>query len=207
MLHSMIWSICLLKKRAVCWLRICWMRKYTRSRTCWESCNLSQRLLILMAASFVICGDKWTWSEQHAFYLITLWCIKKDYSPCWRTHLFLSLRMFHLLLLDSVLLDCNKNTKRKIPLKHPADSHTRVTKSGRNINLAKADWRGGNFDLISLTGDLNELLSTSTFLLSVHALLGDLISSLSAGNTINKEEVQSLIVYSENCKAKEALHI
>jgi len=61
--------------------------------------------------------------------------------------------------------------------------------------------------MISLTGDLNELLSTSTFLLSVHALLGDLTSSLSAGNTINKEEVQSLIAYSENCKAKEVLHI
>lgn len=51
--------------------------------------------------------------------------------------------------------------------------------------------------MISLTGDLNELLSTSTFLLSVHALLGDLTSSLSAGNAINKEDVQLLI-----CTAK-----
>jgi len=46
---------------------------------------------------------------------------------------------------------------------------------------------------MSFTGDRNELLSTSTFLLSVHALLGDLSSSLSTGNTINKKDVQSLI--------------
>jgi hypothetical protein len=68
------------------------------------------------------------------------------------------------------------------------------TESERNIDLAKADWRGGNFGLIiSFTGDRNELLSTSTFLLSVHALLGDLTSSLSTGNAINKEDVQALV--------------
>lgn len=53
---------------------------------------------------------------------------------------------------------------------------------------------------MSFTGDRNELLSTSTFLLSVHALLGDLTSSLSTVNTINKEDVQSLIHMIEKWK-------
>jgi hypothetical protein len=47
--------------------------------------------------------------------------------------------MFHLLLQDLVLLDCNKNKKRGNSLKHPADSHTRVYRETKNINLAKAD--------------------------------------------------------------------
>lgn len=72
--------------------------------------------------------------------------------------------------------------KKKKTIEQPADDFKE--ESGRDVNLKNADWRGGNFDLrVSLTGDLNELLSTSTFLLSVHALLGDLTSSLSTRNT------------------------
>ena len=58
---------------------------------------------------------------------------------------------------------------------------------------------------MSFTGDRNELLSTSTFLLSVHALLGDLTSSLSTGNTIDKEDVESLIRMIEKWKNQEIL--
>lgn len=49
--------------------------------------------------------------------------------------------------------------------------------------LAKADWRSGNLDLRllkvsrrSLTGEVNELRSTSTLLYSVHGLFGERIS-------------------------------
>ena len=58
MLHSIIWSMCRLKNRAVCWIMICCTREYTRSKTCWESCSLSQRPLILIAASFAICAGQ-----------------------------------------------------------------------------------------------------------------------------------------------------
>jgi hypothetical protein len=59
--------------------------------------------------------------------------------------------------------------------------------------------------MVSFTGDLNEM-STSTFLLSVQALLGDLTSSLSTENMTHRKFNNNSLIYG-NRKALEKLLI